>query len=138
MKNPFDDSSGFTDFSDFLVAGPAQSSGAVMGGGTPPEPVLGPPIDVPEEFSEAQEAFAASGDGGPGSVVTVSGAASAGLTINLVFDAAAMAAPQSFRDGITAAMQMITAVVTDHITLNLAIDYSGTGRGAFGGPSGGN
>jgi serralysin len=131
MKNPFDDS-----FSDFLVAAPTAS----LGGGSPPAPapVVGAPIDVPEEFSEAAALVAASGNGGPGSVVTVSGATSAGLTINLVFDAAAMAAPQSFRDGVTAAMQMICAVVTDHVTLNLSIDYSGTGRGAFGGPSGGN
>ena len=49
-----------------------------------------------------------------------------------------MAAPQSFRDGITQAMQMICAVVTDHITVNLQIDYSGTGGGAFAGPTGGN
>src|ERR1700759_3914655 len=132
MKNPFDD------ISDFIVAPPAQSSGNVVGGGSPPAPVLGAPITVPEEELEAEAAVAASGGGGSGSVGTVSGATSAGLTINLVFDAAAMAAPQSFRDGITAAMQMICAVVTDHITLNLQIDYSGTGRGAFGGPSGGN
>src|ERR1700759_208742 len=132
MKNPFDD------ISDFIVAPPAQSSGNVVGGGSPPAPVLGAPITVPEEELEAEAAVAASGGGGSGSVVTVSGATSAGLTINLVFDAAAMAAPQGFRDGITAAMQMICAVVTDHVTLNLSIDYSGTGRGAFGGPSGGN
>ncbi len=135
MKNPFDDS---TDLSDFIVAPSAQSSGNVIGGGSPPAPVLGAPIDIPEEEREAEAAVAASGSGGPGSVVTVTGATSAGLTINLVFDAAAMAAPQSFRDGITAAMQMICAVVTDKITLNLSIDYSGTGQGAFGGPSGGN
>ena len=136
MKKPFGDS---FDFSELVVAAPpAQDSGNVLGGGPPPPPVLGAPIDVPEEFSEAQALVTASGDGGPGSVVTVTSATSAGLTINLVFDAAAMAAPQSFRDGITAAMQMICAVVTDHITLNLSIDYSGTGGGAFGGPSGGN
>src|ERR1700742_728936 len=134
MKNSIGDN---FDFSDFFVA-PHTDSSSSLGGGPPPAPVLGAPIDVPEEFSEAQALVAASGDGGPGSVVTVSGATSAGLTINLVFDAAAMAAPQSFRDGITQAMQMICAVVTDHITLNLSIDYSGTGRGAFGGPSGGN
>jgi hypothetical protein len=137
MKNPFDDSSGFADSSGFVIAG-AHSSGTVIGGTADPAPVLGAPIAVPEEELEAEAAVAASGNGGPGSVVTVSGATSAGLTINLMFDAAAMAAPQSFRDGITAAMQMICAVVTDHITLNFSIDYSGTGRGAFGGPSGGN
>ena len=129
MKNPFDDS---FDFSGFFMATPKPDSSGSLGG-TPPPPVLGAPIDVPEEYSEAAALVTASGDGGPGSVVTVSGATSAGLAINLVFDAAAMAAPQSFRDGITQAMQMICAVVTDHITLNLAIDYSGTGGGAFAG-----
>src|SRR5215813_874281 len=136
MKNLLDGSSGLSDVSDFVVAAPAQSSSSVMGGG--PAPVLGGPIDVPDEAREAQEAIDASGDGGPGSVVAVGGPTSAGLTINLLFDAAAMAAPQSFRDGVTQAMQLICAVVTDHITLNLSIDYSGTGRGAFGGPTGGN
>jgi serralysin len=134
MKNPFGDN---FDFSDFFVAPHTDSSGSL--GGTPPPPsVLGAPIIVPDEELKAEAAVAVSGSGGPGSVVTVSGATSAGLTINLVFDAAAMAAPQSFRDGITAAMQMICAVVTDHVTLNFQIDYSGTGRGAFAGPSGGN
>ncbi len=109
-----------------------------MGGGPPPAPVLGPPIDITDETREAEASFAASGDGGPGSVVSVGGPASAGLTINLIFDAAAMAAPQSFRDGITAAMQQICAVVTDKITINIQIDYSGTGGGASAGPTGGN
>ncbi len=136
MKNPFDNNS---DTSDFVVAAPAaQGSGHVNGGGAPPAPVLGAPIDITDETREAEASFAASGDGGPGSVVAVGGPASAGLTINLIFDAAAMAAPQSFRDGITQAMQMICAVVTDHVTLNLQIDYSGTGGGASAGPTGGN
>src|ERR1700759_5429886 len=138
MKHLFDNGDGFSDFPDFGVATPVQSSSTVVGGGQPPAPVLGPPIDVSDEVREAQAAFTASGDGGPGSVVSVSGPASAGLTINLIFDAAAMAAPQSFRDGITAAMQQICAVVTDKITINIQIDYSGTGGGAAAGPTGGN
>jgi 20S proteasome alpha/beta subunit len=132
MKNPFDDN-----FSDVFIAAPTAEPAGPLGGGPPPS-VLGAPIIVPDEELEAEAAVAASGNGGPGSVVTVSGATSAGLIINLVFDAAAMAAPQSFRDGITAAMQMICAVVTDHITLNFQIHYSGTGGGAAAGPSGGN
>src|SRR6476660_4566691 len=99
MKHLSDDSSGFADSSDFVFAAAA------------PAPVLGAPIDVPAEELEAEAAFAASGTGGTGSVVTVGGATSAGLTINLMFDSAAMAAPQSFRDAITSAMQMICAVV---------------------------
>ena len=138
MKNLFDNGNGLSDFSDLVVATPAQSSSTVVGGGPPPAPVLGPPIDITDETREAEASFAASGDGGPGSVVSVGGPASAGLTINLIFDAAAMAAPQSFRDGITAAMQQICAVVTDKITINIQIDYSGTGGGASAGPTGGN
>ncbi len=132
MKNLFDDS--FSD--DFTAAHAAALPGSL--GGTPAPPVLGAPIDVTDETREAEASFAASGDGGPGSVVAVGGPASAGLTINLLFDAAAMAAPQSFRDGITAAMQQICAVVTDKITINIQIDYSGTGGGAAAGPTGGN
>jgi serralysin len=137
MKSPFDTSSGFADSSDFVIAtSPAQSASTVVGGTPAPAPVLGGPIDVPQEVLEAEAAVAASGTGAPGSTVAVG--SSAGLTINLMFDNAAMAAPQSFRDGITQAMQMICAVVTDKITLNLSIDYSGTGGGASAGPSGGN
>jgi hypothetical protein len=135
MKSLFDFSSGFSDFSEFFRA-PAQ--GTTVVGGTPdPGPATGSPIVVSDEVLETEGNFAASGSGGPGSVVSVSGAASAGLTINLIFDAAAMAAPQSFRDGITQAMQMICAVVTDKITINLQIDYSGTGGSAAAGPTGG-
>jgi hypothetical protein len=137
MKHLSDDSSSFADSSDFVFATPPAQSASTVVGGTP-APGLGGPIDVPQEELQAEAAFAASGTGGTGSVVTVGGATSAGLTINLMFDAAAMAAPQSFRDGITQAMQLICGVVTDHITLNIQIDYSGTGQGAFGGPSGGN
>ena len=94
MKNPFDD---LSDLFDFVVAAPAaHGSGNVIGGGSPPAPVLGAPIDITDETREAEASFAASGDGGPGSVVAVGGPASAGLTINLIFDAAVMAAPQKF------------------------------------------
>jgi hypothetical protein len=137
MKNSFDLNS---DFSDFFIAPHAQEVPASIGGayGAPPPSVLGAPIVVGDEELEAEAAVAASGPGGDGSVVSVGGPASAGLTINLIFDAAAMAAPQSFRDGITTAMQMICAVVTDRITINLSIDYSGTGGSAAGGAAGGN
>ena len=136
MKKPSDDS---LDFSDLFLASPT----SVYGGGPDhgpnpgpnPGPATGSPIVVPQETLEAEAAVAASGPGGAGSTVAVG--SSAGLTINLMFDAAAMAAPQSFRDGITQAMQMICAVVTDKITLNIQIDYSGTGGSAAAGPSGG-
>jgi hypothetical protein len=69
----------------------------------------------------------------PGAAATPAG----GFHINLSFDAAALAAPQSFRDGITAAAQMIEATLSDNITVNLKIHYKGTGGGAFAGPAGG-
>src|SRR6266403_4151350 len=67
----------------------------------------------------------------PNSVVTVT---SGGITINLLFDAAAMAAPASFRAGIQQAAGILAATISDKITVNLIIDYSGTGGGAAAGP----
>src|SRR5215831_20815386 len=107
MKNPFDTNS---DFSDFLAVAPTAGTPGSLGGGSSFEAsVLGAPIVVPEEELETEALVTASGTGAPGSAVSVG--SSAGLTINLIFDNAAMAAPQSFRDGITLAMQMICAVV---------------------------
>src|SRR5580692_6588444 len=71
---------------------------------------------------------------GPGSVVAET---SGGLTINLLFDAAAMAAPASFRAGIEQAASILASTITDKITVNLNIDYSGTGGGAAAGPDNG-
>ncbi len=61
-----------------------------------------------------------------------------GITINLEFDAAAMAAPASARAGIVRAATMLAASISDPITVNLAIDISGTGGGASAGPLVGN
>jgi len=77
-----------------------------------------------------------------GSTVTLTQAAansgvavtSGGITINLLFDAAAMAAPASFRAGIQQAAAILAATISDKITVNLDIDYSGTGGGAAAGP----
>ena len=70
----------------------------------------------------------------PGSVVAVT---SSGFTINLIFDAAAMAAPASFRSGIEQAAAILASTITDKITVNINIDYSGTGGGAAAGPDSG-
>src|SRR5207237_10828761 len=59
------------------------------------------------------------------------------LTINLLFDTAAMNAPASFRAGIQQAAAILTSMISDRITVNLKIDYSGTGGGAAAGPDGG-
>jgi Tryptophan-rich Synechocystis species C-terminal domain len=71
---------------------------------------------------------------GPGSVISVT---SGGITINLLFDAAAMAAPAGFRAGIQQAATLLSAAIFDPITVNLKIDYSGTGGGAAAGPDNG-
>src|SRR6266478_2336384 len=62
---------------------------------------------------------------------------SGGITINLLFDAAAMAAPASFRAGIAQAAAILSATITNQITVNINIDYSGTGGGAAAGPDNG-
>ena len=69
-----------------------------------------------------------------GSTVAVT---SGGITIDLLFDNAAMAAPASFRAGIIQAATILAGTITDKITVNLIIDYSGTGGGAAAGPDSG-
>jgi hypothetical protein len=59
------------------------------------------------------------------------------ININLIFDAAALAAPASFRAGIQQAANLLAMTITDAITVNLKIDYSGTGGGASAGPDNG-
>ena len=98
-----------------------------------PAPLLAPTL--PAESVEAQAAVAQNGSGGPGSVVAV--AATSGFTINLIFDAAAMAAPASFRSGIEQAASILSATISNKITVNINIDYSGTGGGAAAGPDNG-
>src|SRR3954454_21018122 len=67
----------------------------------------------------------------PGSAVAVT---SGGITINLLYDAAALAAPASFRAAIQQAVSILAAAISDKITVNIKIDYSGTGGGAAAGP----
>src|SRR5579863_7567655 len=96
---------------------------------TPLAPIL------PDESVEAAAAVSGSGSGGVGSVVAET--SSSGFTINLIFDAAAMAAPASFRAGIEQAAAMLSAAITNKITVNINIDYSGAGGGAAAGPDNG-
>ncbi|MHC2461135.1 NF038122 family metalloprotease [Bradyrhizobium embrapense] len=105
-------------------------------GGEVPAPYSPPPTPVvlPDESIQAHAAVSGSGSGGVGSVVAET---SGGLTINLIFDAAAMAAPPSFRSEIEQAAALLSAAITDKITLNFNVDYSGTGGGAAGGPDNG-
>ena len=120
--DPFD---GFPDSAgDFFLFQPAATPAVTN---SPPTPVV-----VPVEAIQAESAQ--DGPGGPGSVVAET---SGGLTIDLIFDAAAMAAPASFRNGIEQAAAILSATITDKITVNLNIDYSGTGGGAAAGPDNG-
>src|SRR5579872_5653752 len=96
---------------------------------TPVAPVL------PDESVEAMAAVSGSGSGGVGSVVAET--SSSGFTINLIFDSAAMAAPASFRTGIEQAAAILSATITNKITVNFNIDYKGTGGGAAAGPDNG-
>src|SRR3984885_9440869 len=105
------------------------SIGASPSVSTPQAPVL------PAESVEAAAAVSASGGGGTGSVVAET--SSSGFTINLIFDAAAMAAPASFLTGIEQAASILSATITNKITVNIDIDYSGTGGGAAAGPDNG-
>src|SRR3984957_7729738 len=110
------------------------------GGGSrsvsPPPVILPAPVPViPAEAVAAQSVQ--NGPGGPGSVVAET---SGGITFNLQFDAAAMAsttAAANFRAGIEQAASMLSATISDKITVNIAIDYSGTGGGAAAGPDNG-
>ena len=60
-----------------------------------------------------------------------------GITLDLIFDSAAMAASASFRASIEQAATMLANTISDKITVNLKIDYSGTGGGASAGPDDG-
>ncbi|WP_439369443.1 NF038122 family metalloprotease [Bradyrhizobium sp. DASA03120] len=62
---------------------------------------------------------------------------SGGITINLILDAAAQAAPTSFKNGLQQAVAILASNITDQITVNINIDYSGTGGGAAAGPDSG-
>ncbi|WP_249209955.1 NF038122 family metalloprotease [Bradyrhizobium manausense] len=79
--------------------------------------------------STASPVFSASGN-----VVTVS---AGGLTLNLNFDTAAMAASASLRAGIAQAAGILASLITDKITVNLNVDISGSGGGAAAGPDSG-
>ena len=103
---------------------------------TPSTSLTPVPVQTPTIPAEAVEAQAAqNGSGGPSSVVAET--SGNGITINLEFDAAAMAAPASFRAGIEQAASILSSTITNKITVNLQIDYSGTGGGAAAGPDNG-
>ena len=102
----------------------------------PGKPSSNGPVPIPATAltSEAATALSANARGGTPSAVSMT---SGGITINLSFDAAAMAAPASFRSGIQQAASILTGALSDKITVNIKIDYSGTGGGAAAGPDNG-
>ena len=60
-----------------------------------------------------------------------------GITVDLIFDTVDMAAPASFRTGIEQAASLMAGAISDKITVNMNINYSGTGGGAAAGPDSG-
>ena len=99
------------------------------------KPPAGSSVEIPSAPALTSEAAQAlSSQSGPTATVSMT---AGGITINLLFDAAAMAAPASFRAGIQQAASLLTASISDQITVNIKIDYSGTGGGAAAGPDNG-
>src|SRR5260221_3658947 len=93
------------------------------------------PVEIlPTPSLSSQSVASTGGQSVPNSVVAVT---SGGITINLIFDAAALAAPASFRADIQQAATMLSGSISDKITVNINIDYSGTGGGAAAGPDNG-
>src|ERR1700741_3934595 len=45
------------------------------------------------------------------------------MQINLIYDSFAQAAPQSFRDGMQAAANVLDAAFDDNITVNISVGY---------------
>ena len=117
-------------FSPFATTG--EGDGSSLANRFPHSP---PTPTIPAEAVQADTAVTQSGSGGTGSVVEVT--SSGGFTINLLFDAAAMSAPASFRAGIEQAASILSSTITNKITVNINIDYSGTGGGAAAGPDNG-
>jgi hypothetical protein len=136
IADPLDPSNVFssTDGAEFY-AGFYAAAGNHVGIPSAEAPPVILPTSVPTFLAETVVSQSAQqAPGGPGSVVAET---SGGITINLLFDAAAMAAPASFRAGIEQAASILSATITDQITVNLNIDYSGTGGGAKAGPDNG-
>src|SRR5882672_10204859 len=113
-------------YTNFLPSS-AGSAGGKSFGNAPVEILATPALT-----SEAVESSSA--QSGSTTLVALT---SGGIIINLLFDAAAMAAPASFRAGIQQAASILTAAISDKITINIKIDYSGTGGGAAAGPDSG-
>lgn len=122
VLDPFDH---FETFADLLAAAIAPGTAAHGAAGHDTQPMA---VQVNQGIAPAAGVSTV----GAATVVTTGG-----ITFDLNFTAAAMAAPASFRAGITQAATMLANVISDKITVNLKIDYSGTGGGAAAGPDAG-
>jgi len=60
-----------------------------------------------------------------------------GFRINLVWDSTVSTAPSTFQSGIINAAQLLCNSLSNNIVVNISITCSGTGGGAYAGPSGG-
>src|SRR4051812_44459772 len=130
ITNPQDPSDGFLNTAGLEFYGSFSSAAK-----PDKEPAAKLLVEIPLSpalTSEAAESLGA--QSGPTTAVVMT---TGGITINLLFDAAAMAAPASFRAGIQQAASLLTAAISDKITVNIKIDYSGTGGGAAAGPDAG-
>ena len=107
-----------------------QSQGQTPTNGSPPTPVV-----LPAETAEAQAAVSSSGSAAQAPPLSPKPRAALPSISSLTPQR--WRHPQSFRAGIEQAAAMLSAAISDKITLNFQIDYSGTGGGAAAGPDGG-
>jgi hypothetical protein len=139
-----DSAAGLGSFAPFGDGGGTANIGSVSltpaQPGSSPAPDLAPVPPPPAATAPlgAIDSGVAAAVGAASSIATSAAAATgSGFHINLIWDAAALAAPASFRAGIQQAANILQAAITDNITVNINIHYSGTGGGAFAGPDAG-
>lgn len=109
---------------DFNLADPADALGLFVSG-----------AKITSKFAAQGSAVVDASSAATSNTLLATG--TGGFKINLIWDAAALAAPAAFRTGIQNAAQQIANEFTDKITVNIKIDYSGTGGGAAAGPDSG-
>ena len=111
------------------------AAGSYAHGGSHGVPPTAPPALTGEAIS-SMTAFTGTAETVVVSSLGVGVANANGFNINLEFDAAAAAAP-AFMSGIEQAAMILGQTITNKITANLQINYSGTGGGASAGPDSG-
>jgi hypothetical protein len=130
-NGPTDNATGSGSFAAFGDGGGTANFGWVQSAltpgqpGNPPAAVLAP-VPPPPAATAPQGAIEMAV---AASAIATSAAAATGggFHINLIWDAAALAAPASFRAGIQQAANLLQSAISDPITVNINIHYSGTG-----------